>query len=224
MKDDVSVGGVSLPLWITKETKLICGFIAFSFAALIYMAANHFPVFPPQQLQMTWFDRIIPFVPSTVWIYVSEYLYFAVVFLLCRDMKNLNKYLYSFLALQVVSVAIFYLWPTTYPRDLFPLIPDAMDPLTYQIFSRLRVVDAPTNCCPSLHVSSVFLSAFIYLDEQENKFPIIFSWGTAIALSTLTTKQHYLIDVVSGLAMAVAFYVVFHRWVPYHVVGTQPKR
>lgn len=224
MKDYVSAAGISLPLWITKETKIVCGLIVYGFATLIYMAANHYPIFPPQLLQMTWFDNVIPFVPSTVWIYISEYVYFAAVFLFCRDMKNLNKYLYSFLALQIVSVAIFYFWPTTYPRDLFPLAPDAMDSMTYQVFSHLRVIDAPTNCCPSLHVSSVFLSAFIYLDEQENKFPFFFSWGTAIALSTLTTKQHYIIDVVSGLAMAVTFYFIFHRWIPYHLVGTQPKR
>lgn len=224
MKDSVSAAPFSLPLWITKETKLICGLIAFGFAALIYMAANHFPIFPPQLLQMTWLDNVIPFVPSTVWIYTSEYVFFAVVFLMSRDMKNVNKYLYSFLALQTTSVAIFYLWPTTYPRDLYPLVQETMDPLTFRLFSHLRVVDAPSNCCPSLHVSSVFLSSFIYLDEQEKKFPFVFSWGTAIALSTLTTKQHYIVDVISGLGMAVAFYFIFHRWIPYHSVGTQPKR
>ena len=129
-------------------------------------------------------------------------------------MVNLNKYFYSYFALQSVSVMIFYLWPTTYPRDLFPL-PDDLGAITHFAFSTLRTTDTPANCCPSLHVSSVYLSTFIFLSDQRKKFPFFFIWGTAIVFSTLTTKQHYLIDVISGFMMAVITYWIFHKYVPY---------
>ena len=211
----------TLPLFLTRENKYFSAILIFGFAVAAYLLSNHFPLFPPQLLPMTWLDRTIPLIPNTVWIYTSEGFLFLTVYALCKDMANANKYLYSFLSLQIVSVIIFWIWPTTYPRDLYP-IPADVNALTYYMFHNLRDVDTPGNCCPSLHVSSVYLSSFMYLDEQREKFPFFFLWATAVAVSTLTTKQHYLIDVVTGLLMAVIFYWIFHRYVSYR--ARAPKR
>lgn len=204
----------SLPLFVTRQNKYRVGLLLWFYAALIYLTSNHFPILEPQLLPMSRLDRAIPFLPNTVWIYLSEYLFFITIYLSARDMVNLNKYVYSFIALQTTSVLIFVLWPTTFPRELFPL-PEDLNAPTYFIFSALRQLDTPVNCCPSLHVSSVFLSSFIFLDEQQKKFPLFFFWGAAIALSTLTTKQHYFVDVLSGLFMAILFYWIFHKLVSY---------
>lgn len=210
----VSKGDWSLPIIVTKENKYFVGAAMFGLAYVLYATSNHFHLVEPVTLHMTWVDRVVPFVPLTVWIYVSEYLYFGVIYIICKDMGNLNKYLYSFFVNQFVSILIFWVWPTTYPRDLFPL-PDTLDPITHTLFSALRVMDSPANCCPSLHVSSVYLSSFIFFDEQRRKLPFFLIWGTAIALSTLTTKQHYLIDVIVGFFMAVGSYWIFHRLLSY---------
>lgn len=209
--------GFSLPLFVSIENKYTVGFILFVYAAAIYLTSNHFHFFPPQLLPMSWVDLTVPFIPETVWIYISEYLFFATVYICCKDMVNCNKYIYSFLALQTVSVLIFWIWPTTYPRDQFPL-PEDLDALTYYAFNSLRQADTPANCCPSLHVSSIYLSTFIFLDEQRKKFPFFFIWGTAIAASTLTTKQHYLVDVIAGFLMAVISYWIFHKLVSYRPI------
>jgi len=213
---------IALPLFLTRQNKYFYAALAFTVASFLYVASNHYPLFAPQQLPMHWIDQNTPFIPETVWIYLSEYFLFLTVYFFCKDMVNANKYLYSFLALQTTSVLIFILWPTTYPRELFPLDSASLDSWTFSIFNFLRQMDTPTNCCPSLHVSSVYLSTFVYLDDQRKKFPFFFTWGTLIALSTLTTKQHYLIDVVMGFAMAVIFYQIFHRYIPYR--GVQAKR
>ena len=186
----------------------------FLVAGILYLTSNHIHLFPPRLLPMSPLDHAVPFMPWTVWIYTSEYLFFAAVYVTCRDLVNLNKYLYSFIVLQSVSVAIFWLWPTTYPRDAFPLTKD-IPWLTYELFKNLRTTDSPANCCPSLHVSSVYLSAFIFLDDQPKKFPFFFTWGTFIALSTLTTKQHYIVDVIAGLSLALITYWIFHRYFTY---------
>lgn len=204
----------TLPIIMTQKNKYPLGvFLAFVAVAL-YLPANHFHFFPPQLLHVTAFDAAVPFIPNTFWIYVSEYIFFAAVYITCKDLENLTKYFYSFLVLQSVSVLIFWVWPTTYPRELFPL-PDDLNAITHWAFSSLRMTDTPANCCPSLHVSSVYLSTFIFLDDQKKKFPFFFLWGTAIAASTLTTKQHYLVDVISGFFMAVLTYWVFHKWIRY---------
>jgi membrane-associated phospholipid phosphatase len=52
---------------------------------------------------------------------------------------------------------------------------------------------------------------------------VFFIWSTLIALSTLTTKQHYVADIVSGLLLAVVFYRWFHLKQAYQrVYGTEP--
>ena len=212
-----------LPIFLNKTNKYPYGLLMFGLAALLYLPSNHIHFFEPQLLPMWWVDQVMPFIPETVWIYTSEYIFFPVVYLTCKDLVNLNKYFYSFLVLQAVSVLIFWVWPTTYPRELFPL-PEGLDTLTHFVFSSLREADTPANCCPSLHVSSVYLSSFIFLDEQKKKFPFFFLWATAIAFTTLTTKQHYLVDLLTGLVMAVLSYWIFHKYVPYYDRGTQAKR
>ncbi len=207
----------SLPIFMTRENKNSLGLFLAAIAIGLYLPANHIHFFPPQVLPMSWIDSVVPFLPYSVWIYISEYIFFIAVYMTCKDLVNLNKYFYSFLILQIVSVFIFWVWPTTYPRQLFPL-PDHLNPITHYVFTTLRATDTPANCCPSLHVSSVYLSAFIFLDDQKKKFPFFFLWGTAIAISTLTTKQHYLIDVVSGFFMALITYWIFHKYVTYRPV------
>jgi membrane-associated phospholipid phosphatase len=62
----------------------------------------------------------------------------------------------------------------------------------------------------------VYLSSFAFLSENRRRaFGIFFCWSTLIALSTLTTKQHYLADIVSGLTLAVPVFYWFHYLQPY---------
>jgi len=204
----------TLPIFLTKSNKHLVGIVWFSFAALLYITSNHFKIFEPFLLKMSFFDQIIPFIPETVWIYVTEYFLFISVYLFTKDLDNTNKYLYSFMGLQTFSVLIFWIFPTTFPRHLYPLS-ENLDPLTYFLFTQLRALDNPSNCLPSLHISSCYLSAFVFLDEQKEKFIFYFLWASLIGLSTLTTKQHYIIDVVAGFACAVLFYWIFHRWIRY---------
>lgn len=204
----------ALPLFLTRENKYPYGTALYFFAAAIYLVANHFHFTPPQLLERSALDISIPFIPETIWIYLSEYALFVMVFVMASNLANLNKFLYSFLCMQLVSCAIFWIYPTTYPRDLFP-VPDDVGMATRYAFISLRETDTPANCCPSLHVSSVFLSAFLYIDEQRKYFLMFLVWGLAIAASTLTTKQHYAVDVVAGIAIAVVHYFVFHRWARY---------
>jgi len=206
----------ALPLIVNEGNKIRYGWSMAFVAAALYLPANHFHFVEPIHLPLAPIDQLMPFLPYTVWIYLSEIPLFITAYVVCKSALNLNRYYYSFLFLQVVSVAIFWIWPTTYPRDQFPL-PDTLDPVTHFLFSNLRLADTPANCAPSLHVSSVYLTAFVYLEEQRKKFPLFFGWATAVAISTLSTKQHYLVDVVSGIVLA-GFCYIFFRYMPYRTV------
>src|SRR5688500_18245419 len=128
----------ALPLFITAQNKVLVGISAFIFGAVLYLSSNHFLFFIPHYLTLTALDKTIPFIPATIWIYLTEYCLFISVYLICKELANLNKYLYSMIALQIVSVIIFILWPTVYPRADFPL-PANSHSLTLQIFSHFRL-------------------------------------------------------------------------------------
>ena len=214
----------ALPLFLTPENKAQWSIATAVLAGVLYLTSNHFHLSPPQYLPFTWIDESTPFLPLSVWLYISEYFYFAFIYFAIRDNATLNKYLYSFSSLQITSVAIFWLWPTTYPRMNFP-VGGETDWLTRLAFELLRTADTPANCCPSLHVSSVYLSSLVLLDDEEpGKFRAYFLWGTLIAMSTLTTKQHYFVDVVAGLLMAVTCYWLLHRMAPYRELHTARAR
>lgn len=209
-----ATSGLNLPLFLTLKNRWGVGVFVLIASAFLYLTSNWFHLFHPRLLPFSWVDQVTPFVPLTLWLYLSEYLFFIAVFVCAKDMINLNKFIYAFFAQQIFSVLIFWIFPTTYPRDLFP-VPEGTDAFTLYAFQSLRSVDTPANCCPSLHVSSVFICSFIYLNEQRKKFPFFFIWATLIALSTLTTKQHYFIDVVSGALLAFAAYGIFYKLARY---------
>ncbi len=193
----------------------------------LYYLTNHYPYFQPKPLPMTWIDHASPFLPYTVLIYISEYLFFACVYILLSTHDNINKYLYSFFLLQAVSCFVFVVYPTIYPREQFP-VPQDIPGWLQSTWVWLRTQDAATNCFPSLHVSSVYLSAFAFrTDERRHLFWPFVIWGTLIALSTLTTKQHYVADIASGFTLAVVFYWWFHKRQAYQPIQewwTEPNR
>jgi len=215
---EIGFANRSLPLFLTPEKKVRVGWTLMSVSAIIYLISNHFHFLVPQELPRSWVDQAIPLMPNSVWVYISEYFFFYVIYVTSDDMTNLNKFVYAFFTLQLTSCLIFWAWPTTYPRDLYPL-PNGINPVTSYAFSLLRQTDTPANCCPSLHVSSVFLCSFIYLEEKRRYFPVFLAWAVAITISTLTTKQHYVIDAVAGLMMALAYYWFFYRYVHYKKVS-----
>lgn len=183
----------------------------YSLSYFSYYVTNHYPVFTPQYLPLTWVDKATPFIPHSVWIYMSEYFYFVFIYLMLKSHAHINKYLYSFFSLQVFACLMFLFFPTTYPRELFP-IPPGTEPWLAAAWEWLRKQDAPTNCFPSLHVASVYLSAFVFWDDKQiKKFWGFMIWSTAIAFTTLTTKQHYLADVIFGFSLACLFFWLFHR-------------
>lgn len=212
-----------LPLFVTKGNKYFVGSLMFGMSYLFYYFTNHYPYFEPRLLPMTWIDQTAPFVPYSVFIYISEYFFFAFVYILLRNHDNINKYLYSFFLLQVMSCSIFLAFPTTYPRENFP-VPTDLPNYVQATWAWLRHIDTPGNCFPSLHVSSVYLSSFAFwTDGQKKTFWVFFIWATMIALSTLTTKQHYVADIISGLGLAILFYRWFHLKQEYQRVYPAPE-
>ena len=206
---------IKLPHLLTPEKKMyVPSFVSLACAGL-YLFFNRFNFYQPQELPLLWPDRGIPLLAESIWVYLSIYFMYGITYYLAKDHLNLSKYLYASLFQVIISVSIFLVWPTTYPRHLYPL-PNGIDRNTEFIFSLIRNIDTPASCCPSLHVSTAFLTSFIFLEEQKRKFPLFFIWAVIISLSTLSTKQHYFWDVLGGFIVAVLSYVLFFQYFSYN--------
>jgi len=190
------------PWWLALGVLVI-------FWGLAYMVPNHLDNRPVKKV----IDRVgdaIPFVDWTVVIYLSVFILIGVgIFILAREERG--RATVTVLLLIAIHLVIFYFHPTLLPRNR--LVPGADWQWVYRI---LWALDSPRNCFPSLHVSVAMLATLMLWRRHKFMGLVFFVWVLAVALSTLTTKQHYVADVVWGGLLAVAVYIVtFHIFVRF---------
>ncbi|OFZ36560.1 MAG: hypothetical protein A2070_09455, partial [Bdellovibrionales bacterium GWC1_52_8] len=193
------------------QQKWASGLLAFGAAAGLYALTNRFLWHEPRLLQLTFIDHTIPFLPSSIWIYMSAFLFLPWMY--HRTLTEYRRNLLGFMGLVAFSAAIFLIYPVRFPRELYPL--EGVPSFTHSVFSWLRGVDAPVNCMPSLHASVIAYVFFNYVHSQKR---IEFSflkisgyglWTALILLSTLTTKQHYVFDILAGALLGYGFFRLF---------------
>lgn len=152
-------------------------------------------------------ELAIPFLPAWIWIYLSINLLILLppLFMRASDIPLLGK---RMLVATVSGCAIFLLLPARLGFER--VIPGD---LRYQsIFDGLFQLDAPHNLVPSLHVTYAAL-CIVSLRAAASVKPLRAAWGVwllAIMASTVLVHQHHLLDVASGLLLAVAIC----RWLP----------
>jgi membrane-associated phospholipid phosphatase len=200
---------------------------------------------PHHLLPLGALDRAVPLLPWTIWIYGSGSKAALFGWLSVPDSRAGKRLLLTLSFCAVVCGAVFFAWPTTYPRDLYPL--PGGDSATLREFASLREADSPTNCFPSLHVALAWglaLSWSGWLCAARPRSPasgavtaptapgpggpgpsptavvrawrhaswtLPLAWAVAVSIGTLTTKQHYLVDVPAGFAVGVASFALAGR-------------
>lgn len=197
-----------MPLPRQLQLKLVLGVAAPLVHVLLYTAANQYPLFKATVLPLSRLDLAVPLIPETVWIYLSNYALVLFAFVLCRDTRRFAVAGFSVI---VASVLVQWLWPVAYPRELYPI--DPAGGLSAAALVMLRSIDAPVSCLPSLHVGLAFVSALALGRSPPVSHPgavtrLFFVWVGAVALSTLTVKQHYVLDVFGGLLLAAAVHAL----------------
>ncbi|MDP7321110.1 MAG: phosphatase PAP2 family protein [Bacteriovoracaceae bacterium] len=162
-------------------------------------------------LPMHSLEKSVPFWTWTIWIYIILYpIYLVWALWSYQDENQMNKTLYGFLLLTLISCALFIIFPISYPREAY-ILPLNND-LTTLIFRGMRSLDKPSNCLPSLHVGLCYLFAYGFKNESRKKFLISLFISTLVALSTLTTKQHYTYDLIAGFFLASGIYFFLDKY------------
>ncbi len=153
-------------------------------------------------------DTKIPFVPAFFIPYCIWYLMIFIIpyYLYCKDKDKFIKYTMAYILCSMIGNIVFISYPSTVARpivtgtDIFSLIAKF-----------IYWIDTPTNCFPSLHcaISMLFI---LYICESKNTNIItkisVCIISILIMLSTLFTKQHVVVDFISGDILALIVYLI----------------
>lgn len=163
---------------------------------------------------MTPIDRAIPLLPEFVWIYHSL---MPIIVLTSVFIVDQRKNVYTLILACVVATIvlnIFYvMYPAFYPRSDYQI---ALSGLSEQVLHWTRKVDGANNTFPSGHVTFAWLMFWAIKHSTAARVkrwltPSFFAWAVLVSFSTLTLKQHYVVDVFSGIALATAAHMLSKR-------------
>ncbi|MFT4975126.1 MAG: membrane-associated phospholipid phosphatase, partial [Myxococcota bacterium] len=199
--------------------KRVVMWLASGFAILVgYAWAKLEPFNEAVLLPLTTIDEAIPLLPWTVWIYGSGTKMALLAWLAVPDSKAARRLFFSLTLSAMICWIFFLAWPTTFPRELWPL--PAGESATLQEFRSLRGADSPSNCFPSQHVALAWAMALCWVDWTRRRWVkvSIVAWAVAVSVCTLTTKQHYLIDIPGGMLAGIGAWAIIRHKVPGPVV------
>lgn len=188
--------------------KLLAGAIIVIAFFIGYFLLLNFHFFPVREMPVTALDRLIPFQPGALPLYLSLYLYLPLAPWLLDNKRDLNACCLALSGLGLVGLVIFLFWPTAIPR------PDSAANWP------LIAIDKPGNVCPSLHAAFAVFSA-IYVDRLARHLgdrglarSLSWLWCLGILYATLATKQHVAVDLVAGTVLGAAWAGLYLRFFP----------
>lgn len=157
-------------------------------------------------------DKLIPFLPFTASIYIGCYIFWIVNYILAirQSKEEAMHFIAADMFSKMVCLICFLTIHTTIAR---PLI--LGDGFWEDVIRIIYKVDSPDNLFPSIHCLVSWLSYIaVRNNEKISKGYRMFSkiFAILVCVSTVTTKQHVVIDIIAGVTLAeVSYFVVQFR-------------
>jgi len=170
--------------------------------------------------ELAW-DRVVPLEPTWALVYGSLYLFLILLpVFVVRQEDQIRRTVLAYLMVWMVAYVCFLVYPTAAPRPA-KVIGEGF------VVWGLRFLyssDPPYNCFPSLHVAHSFVSALTCYRVHRGVGIAAALCASLIGVSTLYTKQHYVIDVIAGMLLASVAYAAFLRSYPREAVPELDRR
>jgi membrane-associated phospholipid phosphatase len=193
--------------------KLKIFFLYIAIYHVFYVLPNLFPLSPPSFLHFFDFEKSIPLVPWSFLVYLSIYVNIVLTIYLMNEIEIFHSYARAVLILFTVCGSFFLIFPTAYPRPPYPSVQNWLVSFGMNLVGK---GDSPNNCFPSLHISYALVNWW-WMRKLLPKYGLLFfCWALAIMITTLTTKQHYFVDVIGGTLV-----FLFVRFLDAAIFGDQ---
>jgi membrane-associated phospholipid phosphatase len=166
-------------------------------------------------------DARIPFIASSVFVYLAAFPAAFLPLFVVRCPRLFRRTIAAYAAAIVVSVVTFAVYPVTslglrVPRSSL----DAAGFSTWAV-SVLYRLDPPSNLFPSLHLSIALLAGLATFSASRVYGAVALAGLAPIGIAILTVKQHFVLDGVAGIVLAVVLYALVVR--PYETTaGSDP--
>jgi membrane-associated phospholipid phosphatase len=142
-------------------------------------------------------DTATPFLVWTIWPYAALDVSSAVLPFFIRRRPNFRQMVLTMIIAMTVCIAFWALMPTTYIRPPVPMGDTASEHL-YRFF---LAIDQPINCFPSGHIAAPGVLLVFVAREHPRVARLLWGVFALAAVSVLTTKQHYLWDILASTAL-----------------------
>jgi protein-tyrosine phosphatase len=153
---------------------------------------------------MEW-EGIIPFLPWFIIPYMSIDLFFVVAPFLCHHDKERHVLSRRIAAAILASGVFFLVMPLRFSFER-----PHVDGLMGLIFNNFREIDLPFNQFPSLHIALAMILVIHYRAHSRGVWHALVSiWFVLVAVSTIFTYQHHLIDILGGLVLGTWCFYLF---------------
>ena len=174
--------------------------------AVLYFGAHAVPHLQPARV-LEW-DPVwhVPLIGAFIVPYLSLGIMPLLLYLLSEDHVFFRHWVMTVSGAAAVSAAVYIVLPLDMPRPALDG-DDVFSPLLALTYA----VDVRGNFFPSQHVIFAFLTALGIGYERPRWRSWMLAWAALIAVSTLFVHQHYLVDVISGMALAFAAWGVLLR-------------
>jgi membrane-associated phospholipid phosphatase len=166
-------------------------------------------------------DRAVPVLSAWALVYGSLYLFLIVlpVFVVQQE-EQVRRTVFAYLMVWMTAYVFFLAYPTVAPRPASV----AGEGFAAWGLRFLYSSDPPYNCFPSIHVAHSFVSALTCYRVHRRVGIVALLCALLVAVSTLYTKQHYVLDVIAGMLLACVAYALFLRGYPRERIPELDRR
>jgi len=142
-------------------------------------------------------DDKIPLIPIFIIPYLGYFLYIIFTIVTLWGTSHINSFFISYMIAYVIAGLFWYLFPNGVIRPKIT---------SKDVFSKISKfiydIDDDTNGFPSAHIfATIICSYFLYINFPQFIFLLLFV-SLLITVSTVLTKQHYLVDILGGIFVA----------------------
>jgi protein-tyrosine phosphatase len=180
---------------------------------VVYGSTNWLTAQRPDSDVGTWYFAweltAIPYVPLLIVPYMSIDLLFFMATFLCRDEREIQVFARRVVFSNLVAAIFFLVLPLKLVWPQRPRIGGWFGDFVEQSCTAPFLMEYPHNLFPAMHIALCLILADTYGRHTRGIVRVLsYTWFGLIALSTVLTWQHHLVDVAGGVVLAgFAFYL-----------------
>ena len=223
MGDVHGVGGPARLTWRAAKTAVLLSLLF----VVVYGGTNWLTAQRADADVRTWAFAwelaAVPYVPLLVVPYMSLDLFFFMAPFLCRDERELRAFSRRVVFVILAAAALFLLLPLKLAWPERPRVDGWFGDFVEHSCTAPFLMEYPHNLFPALHITFCMVVGEVYGRHTRGVVRIgLYAWFGLIALSTVLTWQHHLVDVTGGLVLA-AFALHLFRTQPSHPARGQRR-